>query len=284
MPNAFLYSFIRFPILGCSAVSVSPPKIYLRDLTWREFNDLCLNATPCIAIQPTGSIEQHGLHLPLGTDAYIAEKLAYISALEAWRKGFRVLVSDSLSFGVSEMWLGNPGTVSIRFDSYVSFVSDLVLSLIETGFKYVVVLNGHAGNSDILKVALRRVSGSIDPSRRLYLVNWWEFIGDVIDRVFSSGFYHADEVETSIAYALGLDVRKDLVRSEESRRKYSDKWHPLKQTVRPKVYFYSNEAHRYTVGAFGDPGKGDGDKGRILIESFKARFMDFLEDILNNKI
>lgn len=256
-----------------------------RDLSWREFHELCGDGR-CISVIPCGSIEQHGLHLPLGTDLGIAYLLSERAVEEAWKAGHRVLLLEGVAVGVSDMWSGNPGTLWVSIDSFISYVSDYILAVFKNNIRRVIVINAHGGNSDALKIALRRATSNLDPSYRAYLINYWEFVGDIIDATFKNRFFHADEAETSIASSLGIGVKiegKDIP-FEDIKRPYSDRWHSLSLSHRPRVYFFYREGEYMRVGAFGEPGRYSREKGDIIIRAFIDRFLQLLSDIEQGSI
>lgn len=94
-----------------------------------------------IAVVPLGSIEQHSLHLPLGTDWILADE---ISRRVAGRLGAYVL--PTMPFGTCAEHSRFKGTVCLRPSTFAAVVSDLVLSLYRQGFSKIAVLSGHGGN------------------------------------------------------------------------------------------------------------------------------------------
>jgi creatinine amidohydrolase len=256
-----------------------------RNLSWRELGDLC-SGGDCIAVIPCGSIEQHGFHLPLGTDLSIAVSLSEKAVSEAWNAGYRVLLAEPIPIGVSDMWSGNPGTLWASIESFISYVKDYVSSIFRSNIKRVIVVNAHGGNSDPLKIALKAATNNFESSYRAYLINYWEFVGDVIDRVFSNPFFHADEVETSIASSLGIEIKlkgRDIP-YEAIRRPYSEEWHSLSLEKRPRLYFFYKEGEPLEIGAFGDPGKYSSEKGDIIVKVFIERFIKLLEEFRKGRL
>ena len=120
--------------------------IRLADMTHAEVGDYKE------VILPTGSFEQHGLHMPLGTDTIIADAICgEISS----RKG--IPVCPTLPYGFSPEHLGFPGTIDVGLDAFVSTVSSLVRSL-ASSFERVYVVNFHGGNSSALEAIIRELS------------------------------------------------------------------------------------------------------------------------------
>lgn len=246
----------------------------LSEMSWVEVKRLCGDGG-CYLIIPCGSVEQHGHHLPLGTDLRIAVELSMRAAEAAWEKGFRVVVAEPVSVSVSDMWAGNAGTLWVSAESFMGYVKDYVVSAFRTGFKRVIVVNAHGGNSEPLKVALKLAVQELEPGYRAYLINYWEFVGDVMDAAFSTPFFHADEAETSIASALGLKILTEeaAIPSERIRRPYSEEWHSLSLQKRPRVYFFYREGEPLEIGAFGAPQRFSREAGLRVVSTFTERFV-----------
>jgi creatinine amidohydrolase len=87
---------------------------------------------------PIGSTEQHAFHLPLGTDSFVAIKLAEDVAKKA-----NILITPPIWFGWSPHHLVLPGSVSIDPRTLSDLLYDIIKSLNEHGFKKFVVINGH---------------------------------------------------------------------------------------------------------------------------------------------
>ena len=112
-----------------------------------------------------GACEQHG-YLSLLTDAKIPLALA-----EAASKQSGVLVAPPLNFGCSPYFLDYPGTISLRLQTYLGIVEDILHSLYGAGFRKVLILNGHGGNTPV-KTHLVELLNDL-PDLRLRWYAWW---------------------------------------------------------------------------------------------------------------
>ena len=117
------------------------------------------------AILPLGSTEQHG-YLSLLVDAILPERLA----LDAAEPG-GVPVFPVLPFGVSPYFLGYPGTIALRLDTYLRVVIDVLDSLAGAGFKRILIINGHGGNTPASARAIEWMAEH--PGVRVKWHNWW---------------------------------------------------------------------------------------------------------------
>ncbi len=101
-----------------------------------------------MAIIPLGSVEQHGSHLPLGTDYYVAESFAK----RIVEKTGGLLV-DFAPFGVTPLHMGFKGTITLRSETMISIMTDVISSLYRHGAKKIILLNWHERNLPAIEIA-----------------------------------------------------------------------------------------------------------------------------------
>jgi creatinine amidohydrolase len=128
--------------------------LYFDDFTRSELNDI---ASSALIVVPLGATEQHGPHLPTGTDYRIAQHLA-LEAARILSADFPVLVAPVLPFGSSDHHLPFGGTLSLSSEVYYRVLCDLLKSLATCGFRQVFLLNGHGGNHELMQVAARDIA------------------------------------------------------------------------------------------------------------------------------
>ena len=122
------------------------------DLTWPEMRGSI--ARQPVVLLPFGTVEDHGLHLPLDTDNVIVEAIC----LEVGRRAPRdILVMPLISYGLDEHHMDFPGTVSVEMQTLLRLVSDVGISVARHGFTHVLIVNGHGSNTSIAELAARRV-------------------------------------------------------------------------------------------------------------------------------
>lgn len=192
----------------------------LAEATWEEIRGL--DKSRAVAILPVGSIEAHGPHLPLATDAIIAREAACRAARRLAREGWEVLLLPALHYTVAEFASGFPGTISISAGTFRAFLADLTASLKKAGFRHLCLANSHLDPAHLS--ALRDLSADglrihfVDQTRR----RWARRLTDE----FRSGSCHAGQYETSLVLA----SRPDQVR--ESHRELPAKFVPLADRIR----------------------------------------------------
>ncbi len=135
-----------------------------------------------------GACEQHG-YLSLLTDVKIPLALA-----DAASRQSGVLVAPPLNFGVSPYFLTYPGTISLRTETFIRVVEDMVTSLYEQGFRRFLVLNGHGGNIAAQNVLVELANRKPDIKVAWYA--WWQSRSvEVVAARYGVKVYHAGWAE-----------------------------------------------------------------------------------------
>ena len=109
-----------------------------------------------IAILPIGSVEQHGPHLPVGTDCHIGQACVE-GALKLAKEGPDYLLLPHLYYGLSIEHEGMAGTITLGAETLLHILEDMASSLACTGISNLVMITGHGGNEHILEVGARQI-------------------------------------------------------------------------------------------------------------------------------
>jgi creatinine amidohydrolase len=117
------------------------------------------------AVVPVGSTEQHA-YLSLATDNLLAERVAVEAA-----EPLGVPVFPVMPYGITPVFLGYPGTISLRPETLLAVMADVLDSLAGHGFKRVLIVNGHGGNSALAQFV--KDWNAAHPAVRVRLHNWW---------------------------------------------------------------------------------------------------------------
>ena len=134
-----------------------------QDLSWMDVEHYLAHDDRVVLV--TGACEQHGC-LSLLTDSILAERVATEAA-----QPLGVPVLPVMPFGVSTYFLGYPGTISLRVETLIAVVGDLLDSLAFTGFRRVLIVNGHGGNAPAASRAIQWMKEN--PGVRVKVHNWW---------------------------------------------------------------------------------------------------------------
>lgn len=135
----------------------------LEDLNWMDVEEYLKHEDRLMLV--LGATEQHG-YLSLLTDIKIPMALADSASQQTG-----VMVAPPLNFGCSPYFLSYPGTFSLRVTTFIAAVEDLVRSAYGAGFRRLLILNGHGGNSTA-RTLLAEIAGSM-PGIQLRWYDWW---------------------------------------------------------------------------------------------------------------
>lgn len=116
-------------------------------------------------VLPIGSTEQHA-YLSLMTDVILAEKVAVDAA-----EPLNIPVLPAVPFGLAPYFTAFPGTISLRSSTYFALIVDVLNSVYQAGFRRVLIVNGHGGNSPVLNEIQTWLNTHQDA--RVKLHNWW---------------------------------------------------------------------------------------------------------------
>lgn len=169
----------------------------LAEMSWEEVKDYL--ARDNRVVLPLGATEEHGRHLGLGTDFIEAEAIA-----RGVGERTNVAVAPTLNYGMSHALLGFPGTLSLRPTTLIAVLEDLFRSLYRHGFRRVLVVNGHGGNTAALSSALHLVADDL-PDLRAKTFEWWTDVESyrvVIDALGPQVGSHASPGETAFMLAV----------------------------------------------------------------------------------
>jgi creatinine amidohydrolase len=164
------------------------------------------DAKPKIAVFGIGAVEQHSIHLPLGTDW-----LGVSDLTERVARELGASLVPALPFSMSECHGPMPGTVWLKPETLAAVVRDTVLSLHAQGIRKVLIVNGHGGNF-VLEAEIRRIN-LLHPELIVLLVPPFFPQREGEPAIFEKGVgIHASESETSSQlYINGEHVKDERV-------------------------------------------------------------------------
>lgn len=182
----------------------------LAEQTYKEIEDY-LKKKKTIII-PLGSIEQHSVSMPLGTDSIIAESMAVELG-----KINSLLVGPLLSPGISLVpHMEFKGTVSLMPYTFTQVISDTIKSLYKHGFRNFILVNGHGGNDGAIKNAIAELCYSLN-DLKIKSENWWRMkdIVQMAEEILGHPIGHACGTEASLILHINEKlIKKDLLGSE----------------------------------------------------------------------
>ncbi|HSV14018.1 MAG TPA: creatininase family protein [Tepidisphaeraceae bacterium] len=183
-------------------------------LTWPQVQRL-RDGGMDMCLLPLGATEQHGPHLPLNTDSVFATACcAYASA----KTGVPVLptISYGCSLGHTDRW---PGTISLFPETLSLTVREIVGFLMRTGFKRLLIVNSHWGNTSSLRCAIDRLRFDHFGEFQIGLKNTFELTPGIWQQFIDDGAdFHANRAETALMlYFDPSAVRVDQIQDDEDR-------------------------------------------------------------------
>lgn len=227
-----------------------------------------------IAVLPIGSIEQHGPHLPLGTDSYTAAYYAKES-LKKVKADADFLVLPQLYYALSVEHITYPTTISLKPETMISLLRDIGEALRHTGFEKLLIVNGHGGNDHLLEVV----------AREIHKLGIQVFIGSYIAVAGSLGIdplaVHACKVETSIM----MQIHPELVHPEKITPELDssvEKWKKLAEchSAVSETWFADEVA---VDGVIGEPTKANLEIGREWVGKLTDELAKGIDYIVEEK-
>jgi creatinine amidohydrolase len=203
---------------------------------------------PQVAVIPVGSIEQHGAHLPISTDTDIVTEIAkQICDKE------KFLQLPTITYGIS--YEHAPFFhLSVRNNTLLTILADLIESLVQNKIKTVFVINGHHGNQKALSNLSKKIEKKIGKSVRVYVFSYWNFMKERFD--------HAGFVETSLMLAVS-QKRTCMKRAVKGL----DETKLSKKEIKSISKLASKSFPRATKnGIWGDPTKATKKQGQRILK------------------
>jgi creatinine amidohydrolase len=219
-----------------------------------------------IAILVFGACENHGDHLPFGSDFIFPTEIAKRLAT----KVNNVIVLPAIPYGVSLHHDQFQMTMSINPETLVGIISDLLSSLIQNKIRRVLIINGHDGNIGPIEVAARSIKNKHPEMTIACLESWWILVGQLKKDLFEvwSGLGHGGEAETSAILA----VRPDLVNMESAPKEVIPK---LPENIR--IFWKFDELT--STGATGAPQKASIEKGNEILQMLEDLLLSFIKEM-----
>jgi creatinine amidohydrolase len=185
-------------------MALSLPSVWLNELTWEEVAAYLQERNTILV--PFGTTEQHGPAGPLGLDSYVAIALAEDAARKA-----DVLSAPPVWYGDSSHHLGFAGTVSLRTETLIAVVYDIVRSLARHGFTRILLINGHKlTNLAALTSAARNIREFELPGVRTAVADPMYLARGIAGRLTHAPEHHAGELEVShVLYKFPHTIRTE---------------------------------------------------------------------------
>lgn len=166
----------------------------LQRLSWLRVRELVPSEIDT-AILPVGTMEAHGSAC-LGTDNLIPEDIAVRIA-----ERINALVAPIVNYGITKSLLRYDGGSTIKPETFGAYVRDILDSFVDTGFRHVILMNGHGGNNSVLKDVAYRFHA--ERKANIAVIHWWQLCEEMTTEFFQHAGGHAGTDEA--AYVMALD-------------------------------------------------------------------------------
>jgi len=260
--------------------------LVLQEMSWTDVRDYL--KTSDMVIIPIASTEQHGPHLPLGTDYYEATG---ISRLISARTG--VVIAPILLAGYSEYHSGFPGTLSLKPETMEQVLFETAEMLIRYGFRRFMFFNYHGGNNIVQQRIIHRINHTTE-AIAVAIGHGSPIQKGRYQGIDELGDNHAGIGETSLMLYLNPELVK-IERAERPKAIYSKKlqalWMLSQQypdllmvfnslrgvPVETKKGGASHELYNNGIWSFSDPKKATKERGEKQVKGMADYAVKFIE-------
>jgi creatinine amidohydrolase len=230
----------------------------LENMTMNEFRKYLRNTKTIVF--PFGTIEEHGRHLPLNTDALIIREALNLAAKK--RKFF---LAPVLWYGVCTTTRDHPGTIGITSETLRRLSSDLVTEAYRKGLRNFLLISGHGGSLHMsaLKETAEQLVEHLKGIKIAALTPYdllWKELSEIAE---TPNDYHAGELETSIVLYLSPQFVKGRAREEYPQI--------------PKPFSVKNKVKYWPGGVWGDPKKASPEKGKKALKLIADKIVEVLD-------
>jgi len=229
----------------------------MHHLTRVEFE----NNSDKVVVLPIGSTEQHGPHLPLGVDSYIAEDIAKHLA-----KLTDIIIAPTITYGYKSKPLsgGGPlfkGTIDLNGETLIHLVTDILCEFARDGFNKIFIENAHFENQAFIEEAMDLATAQF-PKLKVVQSNWWDVLDQkTVDEIFKDvpfpgwALEHAAITETSLMMYLEPDlVRTELMPTEVKAQALPYSVYPARHDLVPDC------------GVLASPVGSTKEKGKLIVD------------------
>lgn len=239
-----------------------------------------------LIILPVGQVEEHGPHLPIDCDCIIARETA-VNLAQAITAEIPTLVLPTVWMAYSVQQVARwPGLITFREpETMIQAIYDLLASLIQNGFRKIIIVNAHGNNPAILELACRKIGSDYEIFPAVtYALAMSKGIGPKVRQSVMGGCGgHAGEEETALLLHLAPElVHMDRATSEDIVR-YQTRFFPgdIYSTIPDKVsglYWSTWGVVPSNTGVYGDPTAATAATGKALFEEMIRTYIEFARE------
>ncbi|NIA10841.1 MAG: creatininase family protein [Nitrospiraceae bacterium] len=247
------------------------------DLTQEEIG-VAAKADNTVVVIPVGSIEQHGLHLRVQTDARIVSEIAE-RAVKKVSETVSALLVPTITIRCSKHHMEFSGTLTLSEEILVRPLTEIGLSIAQHGFRRIFFLNGHGGNTAPLQLVVNEIHNSTEGSAICATADYWRFIREDVQEIRRSemgGISHSGEFETSAMLALDASL-VNMSKAEKFLPNWSNDYFMQGWYVPTKVGLGFHLKDITQTGVVGDPTVATKENGKRFLEAPVTAVAKFIE-------
>jgi creatinine amidohydrolase len=248
-------------------------------MRWEELTSAeigALDRDRAVVILPLGAVEQHGSHMPLGTDSLIAHTVSLAAAQSAGN----TVVMPPPWYGFSPHHMRFPGSITLRVETLMALVEDVVGSLVRHDFRRILIVNGHGGNIGAIDVLAAKLGHAHYAAARIAALTYFSLAREAIAKLRKSkpgGMGHACEFETSMMQ----HIRPELVKIDRAETCYPDPGSRYLTTDllgNQAIRLYHDFGDLSPSGTLGDPAFASPEAGRAFFAAAAGELAAFIAD------
>ena len=225
-----------------------------------------------VFLLPTGSVEQHGPHLPFGNDHLAAWSLA--CAVAERLDGVCVPFSP---LGVTPLHAGFGGTVSLQASTFTALLTDVIDSLAANGARRFAVVNWHEGNTAAIQVALQDLTSRGHASGLRTVLAQACYVAQELFGAEAGGLTHGGEIEVyPVLHAEPSWVRTDRVTESDGREREAERMDALRRAanVQPTLWDVRQIS---PAGWYGEPKRATPEKAERFMTTMAAALAERIQ-------
>lgn len=234
-------------------------------MDWKTAENEIANADAIII--SIGSVEQHGYHLPLGTDTIITEKI-----LEKVTEDKKIVYYPAITFGQTWSSSTYPGTISISENSLLAYLECVIESLQTFKPKKIILYTFHRGNEKVITEYCRR-NMTNENLYHIEFFNIYDYVKEKVDDHKFGAIWHAGEIETSLMLyidfeSVNLDKfeKNEIVSKVDISKVKEIKWKEFNSS-----------------GSWGDASLATFEKGEFIFNTLVNKISDSINFIIKQK-
>ena len=224
-----------------------------------------------VVLIPVGAVEQHGPHMAVGCDSFVAEWLAKRTARSLEEQGVPAVVAPTLTVANSLHHMNFPGSLSLRPSTYMLVLQEWCRCIAAHGFRRIVIANGHGGNRAPTNAALVEIN--LELGFPVYFADLTVALKPTVGLESEKSILHSGEGETSLILAYD-ETLVDPVYRETTGQKVPA---PAAERAGLAATFHRMET-KTTNGVSGNCSLATREKGEVLADAAVKRLVEVLTD------